>query len=171
MDFVRPEVTTVIWRFRDAMIGAAVSFIGLYWAINGVGFMVIVGTSVTVAGALLVFAGIQRGRFRAGSGGAGIVHVDEGQVTYYGPIDGGSIVIANLERVDLNPRAKPVGEWILFDPTMAPLCIPTNAEGSEFLFDVFAGLEGMQTEQMLTALNSNPKEQIVVWQAKPVALH
>jgi hypothetical protein len=171
MEFVRPEVSTAIWRFRDAMMGAAVSFFGLYWAINGIGFLKIVGTSLAVAGALLIFAGIQRGRFRASSGGAGIVHVVEGQVTYFGPVEGGSIVIANLDRVELDPLAGPVGEWVLYDPTMAPLRIPTNAEGTEALFDVFSSLNGLQTEQMLATLNSKPNEQVVIWQSKAVALH
>jgi hypothetical protein len=171
MEIVRPEVSTAIWRFRDAMIGAAVSFFGLYWAINGVGIMAIVGTSLAVAGALLVFAGIQRGRFRASSGGAGVVSVDEGQVTYFGPVEGGSIVIANLDRVELDPLAEPAGEWVLHDPAMASLRIPTNAEGAETLFDVFAGLDGIKTEQMLATLNSKPNEQVVIWQSKAVELH
>jgi len=59
----------------------------------------------------------------------------------------------------------------LYDPTMAPLRIPTNAEGTEALFDVFSSLNGLQTEQMLATLNSKPNEQVVIWQSKAVALH
>lgn len=171
MEIVRPEVSTAVWRFRDALIGAAVSFFGLYWAITGVGIMAIVGMSLAVAGALLVFAGIQRGRFRAASGGAGVVHVVEGQVTYFGPVEGGSVIVANLDRVELDPLAEPAGEWILHDETTMPLRIPVNAEGAETLFDVFSGLEGLQTEHMLAVLNGEPNEQVVVWQSKPVSLH
>lgn len=171
MELVRPEVKEAVWRFRDTIIGVAVSLLGLYWAINGVGFMSILGTSLAVAGALLVFAGIQRGRFRAGSGGTGVVHVLEGQVTYYGPVEGGSIVISDLDRVELNPQAKPSGEWVLYDPSTTPLRIPTDAEGADALFDVFAALDGIKTENMLTMLQAKPDQQVVVWQSQAKTLH
>lgn len=171
MQIIRPEVREAIWRFRDAIIGIAISMLGLYWAINGVGFMVILGTSMALAGALLVFAGIQRGRFRGGTGGKGVVHVLEGQVTYYGPIEGGSVVISDLDRVELDPSAKPAAEWILHDPSTTPLRIPTDAEGADSLFDVFAGLDGIQTENMLAMLQKKPDQQVVVWSAQPKTLH
>lgn len=171
MGFVRPEVVREIKRFRDAIAGVGVSVLGLYWAIANIGFMSIVGSSLVVAGALLVFAGIQRGRFRSGSGGAGIVHVDEGQVTYFGPQEGGSIVISDLKMVELFPSNFGAAEWVLYDPGTEPLHIPTNAEGAEALFDVFSNLDGIQTEKMLAALKSRRKKQVVVWQSKHFALH
>ena len=171
MELVRPEVKDTIWRWREALIGFVVSMFGLYWALNGIGIVSIIGTSLTVAGALLIFAGIQRARFRIGTGGIGVVYIDEGQVTYYGPVDGGSVTISDLVRVDLDPSKKNNSEWILHDPHTAPLRIPTNAEGAEHLFDVFAGLEGIETEQMLTELQKSPDREVVIWQAKVVALH
>lgn len=171
MEFLRPEVKEGIWRWREALVGFSVSMLGLFWAINSIGFMSIVGTSLAIAGALLVFAGIQRARFRVGSGGTGVVYVDEGQVTYYGPIDGGTVSVADLTLVELDPNSKPFSEWILHDPGSAPLRIPTNAEGAEALFDVFSGLDGLHTEKMLTELNNAPESQVIIWQSKIVALH
>lgn len=171
MEFVRPEVKAAAWRFRDALIGGAVSVFGMYWALNGIGILSIVGISLAIAGALLVFAGIQRGRFRGRTGGSGVVLVDEGQVTYFGPTAGGSVVVANLDRVELDPLAGPKGEWVLHDPTTAPLRIPVNAEAADTLFDVFSALRGFQTERMLAVLNGPPKELIVLWRSKPAALH
>jgi hypothetical protein len=171
MTFLRAEVKQAMFRFRDAIAGVAVSLLGLYWAINGVGFMTIVGTSTAVAGALLVFAGIQRGRFRSGAGGPGVVHVDEGQVTYYGPLEGGSVMISNLDRVDLDPSGQPESEWVLHEPGAGILRIPTNAEGAEALFDVFSALEGLQMEKMLAALETTRRKQVVIWRSKRAALH
>ncbi len=171
MTFVRPELREAISRFRDAIIGVAVSLLGIYWAINSFGFMAILGTSLAVAGALLVFAGIQRGRFRTGHDGVGVVDVDEGQVTYFGPLGGGSVVIENLLKVEYDSTARPVAQWILHDPVNGPLYIPTNAQGAEALFDVFASLSGMQTERMLAALKTRRRKQVVIWQAKRRALH
>ena len=171
MAFIRPDVKEAVSRFRDAIAGIAVSLLGVYWALNGVGFMSIVGTSLAVAGALLVFAGIQRGRFRSGAGGPGIVSVDEGQVTYYGPLEGGSVVISELAKVEFDATARPKAEWILHDPVTGPLRIPINAEGADALFDVFSKLEGIQTEKMLAAMKSRRRQQTVIWQAKRRALH
>jgi len=171
MEFVRPEVKTGIWRWREALIGMVVSGLGMIWAVTGLGLMSIIGTSLAVAGALIVFAGIQRARFRVADGGKGVVYVDEGQVTYYGPVEGGSVAVADLTLVELDPQSGKQSEWVLHDPHGLPLRIPTNAEGSEALFDVFAGLEGLQTEKMLRDLKSQPDHQVVIWQSKVVALH
>ncbi|MGR3344457.1 MAG: hypothetical protein ACU0DI_14755, partial [Paracoccaceae bacterium] len=110
MSFVRQELRYAIWRYRDALIGIAVSLLGVYWAINAFGFISILGMSVAVVGALLALAGIQRGRFRSRLGGAGVVQVDEGEVTYFGPFYGGSVVIENIVKVELDPtnRLAPV---------------------------------------------------------------
>ena len=171
MSLVRLEIKQSIARFWDAIVGVAVSILGLYWAIGGVGFVSILGTSLAVAGALLVFAGIQRGRFRTGTDGAGVVHVDEGQVTYFGPLIGGSVVISDLAKVELYPLTRQTSEWVLYDPGTDPLHIPTNAEGAEALFDVFSSLEGLQMEKMLAALKKRRKKQVVIWQSKRAALH
>ncbi len=171
MAIVRPEVIQSFSRFRDALVGVLVSMLGLYWAIDGVGFISILGTSLTLAGALLIFAGIQRGRFKTGTGGAGVVHVDEGQVTYFGPLEGGSVVISDLSRVELFPLSRKLSEWVLYDPGTDPLHIPTNAEGAEALFDVFSNLEGLQMEKLLDALKKHRRKQVVIWQSKHAALH
>lgn len=171
MQFIRPEIRESIARAREAIIGVFVSILGMYWAVGGSDMMRIIGTSLTIAGALLFFAGIQRARFRTGGGGAGVVHVMEGQVAYYGPHEGGAMAIADLTKVELDPTTKPVSQWVLHDPHSPPLRIPTDAEGAEALFDVFANLEGIQTERMLSELSGSPDRQVVIWQAKPPALH
>ena len=170
MDFIRPEVLSGFVRFRDAIAGVGVSVLGVYWALSSSGGLAIVGVSLAVAGALLVFAGIQRGRFRTGAGGPGVVMVDEGQVTYYGPREGGSAIISDLQRVELNPAAEYSPEWILHQPDAGPLRIPTNAEGAEALFDVFSGLDGLQTEKMLAALEKTKSQRVEIWRSRRTAL-
>jgi hypothetical protein len=165
------ELKESIWRAREALIGVFVSILGMYWAIGGSGLLQMIGTSLAVAGALLSFAGIQRARFRTGGGGAGVVHVVEGQVAYYGPHEGGAMSVADLTMVELDPTTKPISQWVLHDPHSPPLRIPTNAEGAESLFDVFASLEGIQTEKMLSELSGKPDRQVVIWQAAVPALH
>ncbi len=171
MEIIRPEIQQAINRFRDAIAGVGVSVLGLYWALGSTGGLAIIGTSMAIAGALLVFAGIQRGRFRTGAGGPGVVLVDEGQITYYGPIEGGSAVISELNRVELDPGAAASPEWVLHQFGAGPLRIPTNAEGAEALFDVFSALDGLETEKMLAALEKTRDHQVEIWRAGRATSH
>ena len=45
MEFVRPEIRQFVWRYSDALVGVAVSFFGIGWALSSVGFMVTLGYS------------------------------------------------------------------------------------------------------------------------------
>jgi len=168
---MRPEVKEGLLRWREALVGSAVSIFGIYWAANGLGFISAIGTVLAIAGALLVFAGIQRARFRVGTGGSGVVYVDEGQVSYFGPVSGGSLAVADLQQIEFDPTVKPHAEWVLHDHANVLLRIPTNAEGADALFDVFSGLEGLHTEKMLSGLRNDHGKRVVIWQSKVVALH
>ncbi|MFV2038163.1 MAG: hypothetical protein ACC646_11305 [Paracoccaceae bacterium] len=171
MNFIRPELKQTIWRFRDALFGAAVVVIGLYWANNSFGFMVIVGFALIGAGVLMIFAGVQRARFRSGAGGSGVVSVIEGQVTYFGPYWGGTVEIDKLVKVELDATIRFASVWVLHDQSSGALRIPTNAEGAEALFDVFANLDGIQTERMLAALENDHSAPVSIWQARARRLH
>lgn len=170
-EFIRPELRQKFWRWREAMFGLFMAGCGMYWAVAKQGVLAAVGTSLAIVGALIIFAGIQRTRFRVGRGGPGVVLVDERQVTYYGPLDGGSVSIDALESVALEPRSKPAAEWVLTEKGGQPLNIPTNAENAEALFDVFAALEGIRTENMLTQLRSHPERRVTIWNQPPRQLH
>lgn len=169
MSFIRPEARSVIWRWRESLAGFVVALAGLFLAVTGTGLAQMFGFSMVVAAAVLMFAGLQRARFRIGSGGPGMVQVDEGQVTYFGPFDGGSVAIRQLSLVELDPKTKPTSSWVLTEIGQPPLAIPTTAEGAEALFDVFASLEGIRTERMLAELQKEPKKRVVIWQREKTA--
>lgn len=172
MGILRPEIGQAVYRYRDALIGAAVSFFGINWALSSVGFMSILGTALSIAGALLLFAGIQRGRFVTGRDGRGMVTIDEGQVTYFGPDEGGTVHVDDLVQVDLLPPDDGSGaEWLLLSAEdEEPLRIPLNAVGADALFDVFVRLDGIRTSRMLAQLNHRPEKQVVIWRAGGLAL-
>lgn len=170
MSFVRPELLNGLWRWREALAGFLVAASGLYAAVSQQGLMAAIGTVMAIAGALAIFAGIQRTRFRVGAGGPGVVQVHERLVTYYGPLDGGSVSIDALASVELEPKSKPA-EWVLTEVGGQPLHIPTNAENAEALFDVFAALDGIRTENMLSKLHASPQERVTIWQNSQRRLH
>lgn len=157
-----------MWRYRDAVIGVVVSIFGVGWAMSSVGFMTILGFSVSIAGALLIFAGIQRGRFRVDADGKGVVSVDEGQVTYFGPNRGGTVHVDDLMQVDLAPADEfaPERRWLLLSQGAdEPLEVPVNAVGAEHLFDVFAKLRGIRLQSMLDMVSDPPDHQVVIWRS------
>lgn len=169
MSFIRPEISEGLWRWRESLAGFVVAALGVWFAVAGNGLVQMVGFSMVVAAAVLMFAGFQRARFRVSSGGPGVVEVDEGQVTYFGPQDGGTVAIRQLDMVELDPKARPTSAWVLTEPGQPPLTIPTTAEGAEALFDVFASLDGIRTERMLAELQKAPKRRVVIWQREKTA--
>ena len=171
MSFIRPEVLNGIWRWREALFGVFLAAVGGFWAVSQQGILAAIGTSLAIVGALIIFAGIQRTRFRVGAGGPGVVQVHERLVTYYGPYEGGSVSIDALEKVELDPKVRPTAQWVLTETGGQSIAIPTNAENAEMLFDVFASLDGIKTENMLSKLRDNPEDRVMIWHESQRRIH
>lgn len=166
MSFFRPEAKAVLWRWREVLLAAGFAALGLYWVFVSGGLLAWVGWGLAALSGALVVIGVQRGRFRSGGGGPGYVIVDEGQITYFGPLTGGMAAASDLERLTLDPTARPA-HWVLTQPGRPPLFIPVNAEGAEALFDIFAALPGLRTERMLAELNGSGAHPVVIWERHP----
>lgn len=163
MSFVRPEAQEQIWRWREAIAGAAIALLGAYFIVIGLGFVVFLGVAFLIVGLGLSIAGWQRARFRVGRGGAGIVTITEHQVTYFGPFTGGTVAIESILQVSLNPLPRSGPVWELDRAGDIPLRIPANAEGAEGLFDVFGTLPGLQVETMLATVENPGDAPVVIW--------
>ncbi len=169
--FIRPETRALFWRWREVVIGSAVLLWGGWLAATSLGLIAIFGWLITAVGAVWVFTGVQRARFRIGDGGAGVVQVDEREVIYFGPLEGGTVSIEALTQVELHPFEGQAHRWLLIEPNRKPLFIPTDAEHSEDLFDAFGVLNGFETQRMLQALNALAPHPIVIWQKEANRLH
>ncbi|MEQ9694162.1 hypothetical protein [Shimia sp. SDUM112013] len=169
MSFVRPEVRKALYHWREVLVGGAVLILGLYWA-AGFGLLMWIGGVVAIAGGAMMVAGIQRARFRGRQGGPGLVQVDEREITYYGPLDGGAVAIDEMTGLSLDARSTPP-VWVLRQPGVPPLHIPVNAEGTDALFDAFAALPGIRTEHMLAQLRAKPDHPVVIWSKQAARLH
>ncbi|MCA0871792.1 hypothetical protein LCL97_13220 [Seohaeicola saemankumensis] len=163
MSFIRPEAKAALWRWREVIAGVALAVLGASWVTGPGGLLGWVGLALVAAGTALVVIGIQRARFRRTIGGPGIVQVDEGQITYFGPLTGGAAAVADLQSLALDPTAKPA-HWVLVRRGEPPLTIPVNAEGSDALFDAFASLPGLRVQRMLAELNGNTPHPVVIWE-------
>ncbi len=163
MSFFRPEARAALWRWREVFVGAVIALFGL-WLVSGPGFLLAVpGYAFLAGGVVLAWLGIQRGRFRGPDGGTGAVQVDEGQVTYFGPLTGGTVALREMESLTLEGKMFPP-HWRLAQNGEVPLLIPVNAAGADALFDAFAALPGLKTERMLATLSAEPRQTVVIWQ-------
>lgn len=163
MSFFRPEAREAIWRWREVLTGAVMILLGLWLTLRYGFFVDVIGVPMMLGGVAMIWLGVQRARFRGAHGGPGTVDVDEGEVTYFGPLTGGSVALRELEQLVIDGNMFPA-HWRLTQKGRPPLLIPVNAEGSDALFDAFATLPGLKTERMLTALRTNRHQAIVIWQ-------
>jgi ABC-type branched-subunit amino acid transport system permease subunit len=167
MSLIRSEARKVLWRLREVLAGAALIALGLYWVVGMIGILSLVGYAVLALGAGLVALGVQRARFRTGADGPGVVQVDEGQITYFGPLSGGVVAIADLERLTLDQTSTPP-HWVLDQRGQPPVFVPLNAAGAEALFDAYATLPGLRTERMLSELRRSTPHAVVIWERSPL---
>jgi hypothetical protein len=166
---LRPEVTAVLHRGREALAGAALAFIALWLGLTSYGITRWVAVALGLAGLALVWTGVQRLRFAQGGRGPGIVTVDERRLVYWGPLTGGVLDMGDLARLDLDPGARPA-HWVLTSLRGESLAIPVTAQGAEALFDLFASLPGLPTEMMLQALSRTEGPPVTLWRAPNVVV-
>ncbi|WP_405362292.1 hypothetical protein [Roseobacter sp.] len=160
---IRPEAKAQLMRWREVLAGAVMAGLGLWWLIGPGRLLILPGIGLLIAGACLIWVGAQRARFRASGEGPGSVRVDEGQITYFGPLTGGAVALREVSRLTLDKTLFPA-HWRLQQPGQPELLIPINAEGAAALFDAFATLSGLRTERMLHAIEGKEKHLIVIWQ-------
>ena len=158
MTLIRPEVTALIWRWREVIWAVAVAGIGLRLVALGGYFLVPVGLIVAGIGLVLAVTAFRRMQFQQAVDAPGVVEVDEAQVGYLGPELGGFLSLTELVELRiLSLRGRRV--WRLKQDDGQALLIPVDAKGADRLFDAFANLPGMDTGALVAALapSSLPK--------------
>lgn len=163
---IRPGAMAALARWREALIGAGLGALGLYWGFfTGGGLLHWIGYAVILGGAVMVFAGVQRARFHRDEEAPGVVQVVEKRISYFGPLTGGVVDLEALEALSLDPTAKPP-HWLLSAPGQPALAIPLGAKGADQLFDAFASLPGIRTEHMLRQMQGGAAQPVVIWRAE-----
>jgi len=175
MTFVRPELRAALLRWRAAIIGAAVAALGLFWVIASGGVIRAIGVVLLLLGAALLWDGIRRARFPKSGGGLGVVEIDERRISYLGPLGGGSISLDEMMRIqivttDNGPFANDV-LWQFTDRSGQRLTIPSNAEGTDRIFDALAAYKGVNYDAVIQANGSTSNQSFTIWQESPRALH
>lgn len=176
--FIRPVIRRRLMRYREALIGAGIAALGLWWGIGSLGLLKWMGVAVALIGTAICWQGVLRARIRSGSGGVGVVQIDERQVIYLAPahIPGGG-GFASLDLVhDISLARDSAGQPVWrFRTGMELLTIPVSAEGSEQLFDALTVLPGIDIPAAISAVNrmrdGRGDDRVVIWSRKVVSLH
>ncbi|NVO21875.1 hypothetical protein HJ526_03815 [Donghicola sp. C2-DW-16] len=167
---IRTEVKTALTRWRGVIIAALIGVFGLRLLVATFGFMPWIGGLLVVLSVVMIVSSLQRMRFSSGRGGPGVVQIIEGQLSYFGPLDGGAVALTEMTRIELDPTCKPAC-WRFYQTGQSPLHIPVNAEGADQLFDMFARLPGIDTSKMLDQLRGNAQRPVVIWRKDDLRLH
>lgn len=164
---IRPEAKAQLMRFREVIAGVAAAILGAWWLWGASPFLFLPGAALVLAGGGLIWVGVLRARFRGDGQGPGSVQVDEGQITYFGPLNGGAVSLRELVEITYDGSVYPA-HWRLQQSGVPELLIPCNAEGADRLFDAFATLPHFRMQSALTVLRADEKHSIVIWQRDPV---
>lgn len=162
MSFIRPEIVAVARKWRECLVGGLAVGLGLYLGLTGTLAAKIISAGLVLGGVLLILAGIQRARFRKGSEGPGVVSLDEGRLSYFGPQDGGVLALADIASVDLITQGDG-SHWSIEGASGEALLIPTNAAGADVLFDAFGALPGLDVAVVLQAVEAATPGRVLIW--------
>ena len=167
MTWLRPEVTDALHKGQGVLAAGGVILAGLWLVWLGGYLLVPVGLLVIGLGTILALMARRRMRFAQDVAAPGLVELDEAQVGYLGPGDGGFLSLEELVELRLM-RLNGKRMWRLKQADGQALLIPVEAQGADRLFDAFASLPGMDTRALVAALDQTPAvpglaETHVIW--------
>lgn len=152
-DFIRPEVTAALTRWRGVIGALAAGATGLWLGMRSFGSIAMLGWGLAALSPVLLLIAVQRRRFAdAGGEGPGMVEVVEGRIGYFGPTGGGFVMLDDLDEI-LLAGPEDARFWLLRSHGQPDLTVPLGAEGAEVLFDAFVALPGVTAALLVGAVS------------------
>ncbi|SPF77369.1 hypothetical protein ALP8811_02396 [Aliiroseovarius pelagivivens] len=167
---IRPELRAELIRYREALVGAGIILLGLWWAWGSLGLITWMGLALAGFGAVILWSGLRRARIRSAHGGVGVVQIDERQVTYLAPVGGGFASLDDLRLIEIAKDRAGLSVWRFHQPGNV-LVVPARAEGAEAIFDALTALSGADIAAAIRAVNTPPADTVVIWGRAVVKLH
>lgn len=161
---IRPEAKALLLRWRELILGIIIVALGAKLYITSFGLLKIASAVAIIFGAIAMYIGQQRGRFRMDGLAPGIVSLIEDQISYFGPHHGGTISIANITSVNLITYEE-IRSWRLDQNGKPSLIIPVATMGGELLFDAFTKLKDLNLENMVRQLSQENEHSAVIWRS------
>ena len=174
MSFIRPEAAAALRRYGEPAIYAAIAGLCLWQAVSLLADGDWIGLAPLALGAVAAFAVLGTAERalvarRSARAGPGIVAVQEGRISYFGPHGGSSVAVDALVRVDIvsgdsaPDDAVESARWELTDETGQLLAVPASAANAEALLDVLGGLPGFNNMAVVLAMQSENAGRSSIW--------
>ncbi|WP_146136684.1 hypothetical protein [Aliiruegeria haliotis] len=163
MSFVRPEVRAVVARWRDVLVSLGVALVGLWLISLGGVVLGAIGGAVTLAALALGLIALRRMRFRMEIEAPGVVEIDEGRISYMGPITGGAVGVSALREIEVLDVAGQRRCWRLVQDDGQALLVPLAAAGAEQLYDVFSTLPKMNGRALMSVPEPDTDMPLKLW--------
>ncbi len=164
----RPEALARLARWKEPILIALVLIFAIrqFWRAVTFGSWIsgAVGLVLIAIVASLLYVSYLRARLRRDVTGPGIVEVDEGNITYFGPASGGEVQLDNITRIQISTLPSVSGDrnWIIWHHG-GSLVVPVAAEGADRLPEVLTALPGFRYDITLKAIESKSKEIFTIW--------
>ena len=171
MSLIRPEARAAIWRWREVLAGGAITALGVNWAFAGFGLTRWLGGAILVLGLVFLIAGLQRARVRPRSGEAGLVELDEAQLSYFLPEGGVIVPLEQVVRIEITAAPGDMLHWCFADNAGHIARIPAGAAGAERLLDALSHFPGASYRKVIEASAATEPKTFVIWQQEPRRLH
>ncbi|CTQ33700.1 hypothetical protein [Jannaschia rubra] len=165
---IRPEVARMLTRWREALIGALAVATGSVLWFSSSGLIALFGAVAFAVGAVLLLSGVRHALFHSAITAPGVVEVDEGRITYMGPILGGMVALDDITEITFRRTAQGEAFWRLSHIAGRPMVIPEGAAGADLLLDALAPLPGLDTGAMVRAVRGQGPATITVWRRRPL---
>lgn len=163
MSFVRPEVSALLWRWRDVAGGLVVAAFGAWVFLGVAGWVGWLGLILVLLGLALIWTGSIKARFRSLRDGPGFVEIVERRLTYYAPYGGTSLSLDDVTRIEMEGSGHGP-HWLLTVPGEAPARIPVSAEGADQIFETLSRFPGVHYDRAIAASQSTTRERHLIWQ-------
>ncbi len=179
MSFVRPEAAAALRRYGEPAVYAAVAALCLWKGVTllaGGGWIGLAPLAIGGLAAFAVLGTAERALVarRSASAGPGVVTVQEGRISYFGPHGGASVAVDALVRVDIVAADVPAGGsfaeeagrntyWELTDEAGERLAVPASAANAEALLDVLGGLPGFNNMAVVLAMQAESPSRSPIW--------
>ena len=175
MSFMRPEALSSLNRWRDVLIALALITLGAWMFATKLGVPSAAGAVLILLSLAFGWTGYRRARFTTKGDGPGVVELDERQISYLGPLNGGSLAIETITRItiqsSLNRLKEPQQHWQLESSDGEMLRIPSSAKNAQALFDAVTSLDGVNYDQAIKAMQATHADLFLVWQKDKRRLH
>lgn len=164
---IRPEIWIMMQRGQEVILAGFLALFGIWLILLGGYILTPIGAAITALAASMAVLALRRLRFSKPAAAIGVVEVDEAQIGYFGPSDGGFISLQDMTELRLL-RVGGVDTWRLKQSDGQTLLIPVAATGAERLFDAFAALPDMNSADLAQPLAGSDMR--MIWRRAVITL-